>query len=149
MRWVIWLLPAVLLAAAAYELAIAVGLLGRSAIQDEDAVASIAALTILVGAVVAAVNAISPGWIWAVALIAPAAAAFVVTRFYSYDPYYLPSLRRYSDAGPVSPEWIFGMFAVSLAVGAATRLLPRTGSIATALILPILLFTSAIASSGH
>jgi hypothetical protein len=39
-------------------------------------------------------------------LIAPTAAAFVVARFYSFDPYYAPTLRRmWTMAWSRSPGW--------------------------------------------
>jgi hypothetical protein len=130
-----------------------VGLIGSYAgrapgegIAGEETVAGLAYITMLVGAAAAAAAMWRP---WAVALFAPAAAAFMVTRFYTYDPYYLPTLRRYSDGGAVSPGWIFTMLGVSIAVGTLTRLRPRAGGIATALLLLLLLFTSGIASDGH
>jgi hypothetical protein len=148
--------PALLLAAAAYELSLVLDLWGsydgspRDGFVDaEETVASVAYLTMLVGSVVAFVHAMRPRAPWAVALFAPAAAAFMTAKFYTYDPYFLPSLRRYSDDGAATAEWILGMLAASLVVGAAVRLLPRTGSIATTFILPWLLIVSLLASAGH
>ena len=40
------------------------------------------------------------------ALLAPAAAAFLVAYFFTFDPYYAPSERRYSDGGAVPLGWI-------------------------------------------
>jgi hypothetical protein len=146
----------VLLAAAAYELALALGLVGSYAglapgqgVEGEDTVTAVAWLTMLVGAVVALVHAIRPRWPWAVAIFAPAAAAFMTAKFYTYDPYYLPTQRRYSDGGAVTAEWVLGMLAVSLVVGVSTHLRPRAGSKATAFMLPLLLVTSVLASDGH
>jgi hypothetical protein len=151
-----WAVPVVLLAAAAFELTLLLDLWGsydgsaRDGFVDaEGTVSGVAYLTMLVGAVVAFVHAIRPRAPWAVALFAPAAAAFVTTRFYTYDPYYLPSLRRYSDDGASSAEWILGMLVASLVVGASARLLPRAGSLATTFMLPLLLVTSLLASAGH
>jgi hypothetical protein len=145
---VIWSVPALLFAAAAYELAQAVEILGRNAVEREETVAAVASITMLFGAIIAALFATRPSCPWAVALFAPAGAAFVVTRFYAFDPYYLPTLRRYVE-GAVPPAWIFGIVAGSVAVGAVSRLLPRVGSIASAIVLFCLPFISAIASSGH
>jgi hypothetical protein len=152
----VWCVPAVLLAAATYELALVVGLVGSYAgrmpgqgIEGEETVAGVAGLTMLVGAAVAGVHATRPRWPWAIALFAPAAAAFTFARFYTYDPYYLPTLRRYSDGGAVPAGWILGMLAVSIVVGTSSRLRPHTGSIATAVMLPVLLFTFVFASDGH
>jgi hypothetical protein len=155
--WLVALsVPAVLLAAAVYELALALGLVGSYAglapgqgIEGEDTVAAVASLTMLVGAVIASVHAIRPRWPWALAIFAPAAAAFMTTRFYTYDPYYLPTLRRYSDGGAVPAAWILSMLAVSLVVGVSSHLQPRAGSKATAFMLPLVLLTSVFASDGH
>lgn len=151
----LWLVPVVLFAAAAYELALALDLVGSYTatpgqdVEGEETVAAVARLTMLVGAVVALVHAIRPRSTWAVALFAPAAAAFILARIYTYDPYYLPSLRRYSDEGDVLEWWIVGMLAVSIVVGFWCRLRPRAGSIATALMLPLLWLTSLLAAAGH
>jgi hypothetical protein len=156
MRLFFWAVPVVLLAAAAYELTLLLDLWGSydgsgrdGFVDGGETVAGVAYITMLVGSVVAFVHAIRPRAPWAVALFAPAAAAFVTTRFYTYDPYYLPSLRRYSDDGAATAEWILGMLAASLIVGASVRLLPRAGSLATTFILPWLLITSLLASAGH
>jgi hypothetical protein len=50
-----------------------------------------------------------------------AAAAFVVGRFFAYDPYYLPTLRRFSDGGNVGGAWIAFVLAVLLATAATAR----------------------------
>jgi len=51
------------------------------------------------------------------ALVAPATAAFLLARFYTFDPYYLPTLRRISDQGLLSPVLVY--LVVALAVGVA------------------------------
>ncbi len=151
----LWSVPAVLFAAATFELVLLVGLVsyhgGQSGdgISGERAVAGVAALAMLVGAALAGVHATRPWRPSAVALFAPAAAAFMVTRFYTYDPYYLPTLRRYSDGGAISPTWILTLLAVSIGVGVLTRLSPRLGSLATALTLLLVLVTFTLASDGH
>ena len=153
---ILWSVPAVLFAAAAYEVTLLVDLWGSydgsqrdGFIDAENTVAAVAYLTMLVGSVVAFVHAFYSRASSAVALFAPAAAAFVTTRFYTYDPYYLPSLRRYSDDGAAGADWILGMLAAALVVGGLARLLPRVGSIGTACILPLLAMTSLLASAGH
>jgi len=50
-----------------------------------------------------------------------AAAAWVVAHYYAFDPYYLPTHRRFSDAGSVSPYWVYGVAAAGIAVAAASR----------------------------
>jgi hypothetical protein len=152
----LWIVPTVLFAAAIFELALAVGLVGSYSgrapgqdVEGENTVVEVAVLTMLAGSVVALAHAIRPRRPWTVALFAPAAAAFVTARFYTYDPYYLPDLRRYSDEGAVLDVWILGTLALAIVVGRATGLRPRGGSIATAAMLPWLVLTLALASSGH
>ena len=149
-------IPVVLFAAAAYELALALGLVGSYSgrlpgqdVEGEQAVAAVAYLAILVSSVVAFVHAHYPRVPSAVALLAPAAAAFVSARFYTYDPYYLPALRRYSDYTGALGYWILGMLAAALVVAVLTRQMPRAGSIATGCLLPLLWITSVLASGGH
>jgi hypothetical protein len=154
---ILWSVPALLFAAAAFELALALGLVGSYSgrvpgqdVEGEETVAAVAYLTMLVGSVVAFVHARYPRVPWAVALFAPAAAAFMTTRFYTYDPYFLPSLQRYSESpGAAGVAWVLGLFAAALVVGVWTRRTPRTGSIATGCTLPLLWITSLFMSTGH
>jgi hypothetical protein len=153
---ILWSVPVVLFAAAAYELALALGLVGSYSgrvpgqdVEGEETVATVAYLIMLVGSVVAFVHALYPRVPWAVALFAPAAAAFMTTRFYTYDPYYLPSLQRYSESTGAWAYWLLGMLAAALVVGVKTRRKPRVGSIATGCILPLLWITSLWVSTGH
>jgi hypothetical protein len=153
--WLIfWAVPAVLFLAAAYELTLLVDLWGSydgsasdGFIDAEENVAAAAYLTMFGGSVAAFVHAIFPRAVTAVALFAPAAAAFVITRFYVYDPYYFPTLRRYSDY--TDPTWVLGLCIAALVVGVLTRLLPRIGSIATVCIMFLLMITSVLVSAGH
>ena len=152
----LWAVPAVLLAAAIFELALAIGLVGSysgrvpgEAPEGEDTVAAVASLTMLGGSAVALLHAIRPRQPWAVACFAPAAAAVMTARFYTYDPYYLPTLRRYSDEGGLPDAWILVTAAVAIAVGIATGLRPRGGSIATASMMIWLFLTFALSAAGH
>src|SRR4051812_30207788 len=43
------------------------------------------------------------------ALVPLAAAAWMLAHYYAFDPYYLPTKRRYGDDGVVSPLWIYGV----------------------------------------
>ena len=150
---ILWSVPAVLLAATAYEVTLLLwGSYGRTpgeGVDGEETVAGIALLTMLVGAFFAFGHAFYPRVPWAVALFAPAAAAFLTARFHTYDPYYLPSLRRYSDNGGVGDRWVLEMLVAALVVGVLTRLVPRVGSIATAFLLLLILGTTVLAAAGH
>jgi hypothetical protein len=145
--------PAVLFAAAAYEVSLLLwGSYGSTPGEDpagEGTVAGIAFLTMLVGSCFAFGHAFYPSAPWAVALFAPAAAAFLITRFHTYDPYYLPTLRRYSDDGAMSDRWVLEMLVAALVVGILTRLVPRVGSVATAFLMLLILGTTVLAGAGH
>jgi hypothetical protein len=83
------------------------------------------------------------------ALLAPAAAAFMVTRFYTFDPYYLPTLLRYSTQGMFRPAFVFGVAAAAGGAALLTRARPSIGS---ALSVPVVLacaFTSWFLGVGH
>src|SRR5918992_6199342 len=54
------------------------------------------------------------------ALLAPAAGAFLVAHFYTYDPYYLPTLIRYAERDFVPPILVFALAAAALAGGLVT-----------------------------
>ena len=76
-------------------------------------------------------------------------AAFVVARFYTYDPYYLPTLRRMSDGGLFSPAWIFGLAAAALATSLLTAIRPRAGRPIAVVVLLACVFTALFESAGH
>src|SRR5712691_10421146 len=139
--WLVaWLVPAILVTAAVYELVLAIrgtypGLYARLSPRGEETIAAVAFLTMLVGAPVAAVYAGRRQSSWALALSAPAAAAFATARFYTYDPYYGQALRRYSNGGAVPAGWIFVMLLFALGTGAVSRFQPRFGAVATAVML--------------
>ena len=154
-RLFVWALPAVLLAAAGYELVLIVwgsyphGLDPGESVNGEATVAQIAYVGMLLAAAVAVGHALGPQLPAAVAQFAPAATAFSIARFYTYDPYYFPTLRRYSDDRPGALEALLVMIALSLAAAVLTRRWPRIGSAVTALALPLVLFVSLILSDGH
>jgi hypothetical protein len=118
-------------------------------VDGEETVAGVAFLAMLVGAFLAFGHALYPRAPWAVALFAPSAAAFLITRFHTYDPYYLPTLRRYSDNGGMSNRWVLEMLVAALVVGVLTRLVPRIGSIATAFLMLLIMATTVLAGAGH
>ena len=69
-----------------------------------------------------------------VPLVAPAAAALVLARYYSYDPYYAPDHIRMSD-GIVPGWWIVFIVAFAVAAAAVTRRSLRIGLIATSAVM--------------
>jgi hypothetical protein len=145
-----WLVVAVLLAAAAYELALALGAgtIGPEpgdGVTGEKLVSTLGYVAIAGGIYVAGRYAQHPRL--AVALLAPVAAAFVVARFLTFDPYYAPSLRRYSD-GSVSPAWVAVVAVLAAGAGALAWARPRPGALATIVALGLLLLTGVL-MGGH
>jgi hypothetical protein len=143
-------LVAVLAAAACYEAAVALGLLDIGPLPGqgppaEDAVLLPALAALLVGAGVVTVAYDRPlAW-----LLAPTAAALVVARFFSFDPYYAPTLRRMSDGGAVSPAWVGSVAAAALAAGIALRSGRRFGAFVSAVVLVLSFATVVFEGAGH
>ena len=77
------------------------------------------------------------------------AMASVVVDYYTYDPYYAPSRRRYSDYATAGATlWIF--FVVEAAIGAAVvaGASPRFGMLFTPIVL-VLCIPPALLGAGH
>jgi hypothetical protein len=107
---------ALFVAAAAYELSVALEWIELptepGAAPPGQAIATVAALVATGATIVVARWARAPVF----ALIPVAAAAWMVAHYSAFDPYYLPTHRRYSDAGSVAPLWVYGVAAGGLAV---------------------------------
>lgn len=132
-RWSIAIALAVLAAATLYESLVALGAVDLGPLPGqgppgEGFVLTVALFAMAVGVVVAVAAHRSP----AVALLAPAAAAFLVARFYTFDPYYSPALRRMSDGGVVSPALVFLMVGLALCAALLTRVRSGAGVALTA-----------------
>ena len=138
-----------LLAAAAYELALAlkgtVGPESGEGATGEGWVSIVSVTAILVAVCIAIV---SPGRRYLFPL-APAAASYVTARFYTADPYYAPTLRRYSEGGLVRPGWVLIVLAFALAAGLLTLVRPDVGVATTAAMLLLLLGTALLMGAGH
>lgn len=153
-RAVWWLVPGYLLAAAAFELALALTAAGigpqpGDGPAADGAISLIALFAMLAGVVVVALSFPYVAPRWAVASLAPSAAAFVVAHYYSYDPYYAPTLRRYSDGGAVPPAFVFVMVGAALVAGLLMWRVPRLGAVVTSLALFFLTATYVFAGGGH
>jgi uncharacterized membrane protein YbaN (DUF454 family) len=147
-----WIVIGILVAAAAYELALALGAgsLGPQAgdnVPGAVAVRLVATLAIVVGAGLVLGSLSSQRA--SAALLAPAAACFVVPLYFTFDPYYAPTLRRYSDGGMFPPSWIVAVAAAAIVAGVLTWLVPRVGAPASALVLLALAFTALLIVGGH
>jgi hypothetical protein len=81
-------------------------------------------------------------------LVPLAAVAFVVARFYSFDSYYAPTLRRMSDGGLVAPWLIYLLIVAAVVVAALIRKWPSAAPLGAVL----LVFSALLAlaeSAGH
>ena len=143
-----WAVIGVLAGAAAFELALALGAgsLGQvpgDGVDGEGWVRVAAFAAIIIGIVVAIRGDSS------FPLIPVAAAAFVVASFYTYDPYFAPSLRRYSDGGALSAWWIYAVLVIALAtavIGVRSR---EAGRVLVPAVLILCLVTAVLAADGH
>jgi hypothetical protein len=146
----------VLTAAAAYEAAVALGWLAvgpepGQAPFGNGLVLGAAVVALIAGAgvcVVYASRSRQPAEVLG-SLIAPTAVTFVVARFYAFDPYYAPSLRRMSDDGLVPASWVYALVGLALLAAILTRIRPRIGLTATALMLLLSAFTALAEGGGH
>jgi hypothetical protein len=142
----------VLLGAAAFELALALGAWSIGAQPGDSAkgqviVGPAAFLSLLLGVLVAGVGATKRER--TVSGLAPSVALFVTATVYTYDPYYAPALRRYADGGSVPVTWIFALLAISFAVAAFTWRWPREGGWITAITMFVWAVTLVFAGDGH
>ncbi len=84
------------------------------------------------------------------AFVPLAAASFVVARWFSYDPYYAPTLRRMSDGGIVPGWWI--VLLVVMAAGTAWAIFrgrPRAGTVFTVTVMWFSAITALASGGGH
>ena len=145
---------AILLGAAVYYVVLAVGPHGIGALPGdgppgETVVGLSWVLASLAGAVLAVACAVRPRLPGPVHLVAPAAALTALAFFYTYDPYYAPSLRRYSDHGAVAASGMFVVFGIAVAVGAVALRHRRLGAALTPFSLLLTLVTAVVAGDGH
>jgi hypothetical protein len=143
----------VLLGATLYETLVAFEVVDLGAQPGEGPpgermVALIAVCAMLVAAglaVVAAVGASVPF----VPLLAPAAAAFLAARFYTFDPYYLPDLRRFADDGMLPPVLVWCIVATAVGAGLFTRANWRVGAALSAPAILACAFFGQVLVGGH
>lgn len=83
------------------------------------------------------------------ALLAPAAGAFLLARFYAFDPYYLPTLIRYADRDFVPPGVVFALAGLALAAGALTLTRRRAGLVLSVPAILACALTAWFSGLGH
>jgi hypothetical protein len=142
--------------ATAYEAGVALGWLSLGTQPGEGpegggAALGLALLAMLVAAGVCIVRAFpaQPPVHLPDLLLAPAAAAFATARFYTFDPYYLPTLRRMSDGGIFAPAWIYTLISLALLTAVVLFVAPRIGLGAAAAVLLLSAFTALVEATGH
>ena len=144
----------VLVAVTIYETAVALGAIGLGSLPGEGAPGSdIAGVAAAVGVLAAALLAAALAGVRRApspaALLGPSAAAFLVAHFYTFDPYYLPSMIRVSERDFMPPAIVFSVAGLAIAAGFLARNRPSLG---LALSAPLILacgLTAFFAGVGH
>lgn len=117
---------------AGYHLALAAGLLGM-----------------VLGAVFGPVLAFSVSRRILSVVLAPAAAAFVTARYFTFDSYYGDDMVRFSERGPISAEWIVGLIIAAIAATWASKYWHGTGVALTSGVLLLCGCTAVFQQTGH
>jgi hypothetical protein len=141
---------AVLAACTLHQAAIAAGWLATGR-QPGDAPSG--TTEVVIAALVALIaGSVALGIAGSRARVAPllplAAVGFVVARFYSFDPYYAPALRRMSDGGLVAPGVIYVLVFAAVGVAALMVKWPSAAP-AGAAILVISALMAFVENAGH
>ena len=148
-----WAVVLVLLAATAYEAAIALEWISMGSQPGDDApaqgVVTIAAFLALLTGIVATLISRRILRRWPATLVPIAAAAYMVAQYYSFDSYYLPSLRRFSDAGSIPSVWVHGVAVAALIVALVIRRRPSVAPVLTPILSLICGGTVVAQGFGH
>lgn len=136
-----------------YELAVALEWIPMGNESGEDArgqavVTLLAFGAMLVGFVMSAYASLRGGSGRVAFLLPPAAATYLLTHFFAFDPYYLPSLRRFTESG-VSATWVYVVCAAAIVVAALVRFRPRVGFALMPLLLLVCAATVVGLGIGH
>jgi hypothetical protein len=143
----------VLLAAAAYEAAVALKWIPLGTLPGEDArceglVVASALLALLAGIAIALVRAARDQRSILAALFVVAAVALMVARYYTFDTYYLPTLTRYSESGSFSPTWVYGVAIACVPAWFFSLAKPRVGFLIAAAVMILCLVTVSLVGIG-
>ncbi len=146
----------VLFGAACYEVAVAIGwiALGSEPGQGPPGEHAVLFAALSVSLIASLLCWIAGSCLWArdrrlELLVAPSGAAFMTARFYTFDPYYLPTLRRMSDGGVVIKPWIFTLVVLALLAAVVTRLRPALGLRLSGALLVVFAGTALFEATGH
>ena len=134
-----WAVVLVLLAAAAYEAAVALEWISMGSLPGQDApgqvVVTIAAFLALLTGIVATLVSRRILRRWPATLVPIAAPAYMVAQYYTFDSYYLPSLTRFSETGSISSVWVYGVVIAAVLVALAIRRRPSVAPVLTPILL--------------
>lgn len=158
-RWIVAAFVVILLVGAIYQLLVAVRAVPLGDEPGEGSpLAGVfmapAALILLVGGFAllpiglgrAASSLLRSGWARSLPL---AVAAFVLTRGASFDPYYVPTLRRFWDAGDFARGWVIGVTALCVGVSIAMTRRPRGWTMLATAVLMVLAAWTVIVVGLH
>jgi hypothetical protein len=147
----VFLVTAVLAAAACYEVAVAVRWISLGSEPGDDAagqgVVTAAVLAAVVAAIVVSLRHPRP---WPFALVPVATAAWMTAHYYAFGSYYLPSRIRYSEvSGGVSPVWVYAVLALAVALAVVISRRPRVGAALTPFFVLVCAGTVIAEGIGH
>ena len=151
MRWtlVFPLALAVLVVCTLHQVAAAAGWIAVGPQSGDDPTGTTAVVIAALVAMVAGAVALGASVRSRLAPLVPlAAVAFVVARFYTFDSYYAPALRRMSDGGLVAPGLIYALIVAAVVVAVLIAKRPRAAP-AGAVLLVVLAFVALVESAGH
>jgi hypothetical protein len=137
MRWtlVFPVVLAVLAVCTLHQVAVAAGWIALGPQSGDDATGTTAVVIAALAAMVAGAVALGARVRSRLAPLVPVAAvAFVLARFYTFDSYYAPALRRMSDRGLVAPGLIYALIVAAVVVAALMKKLPSTEPLGVALL---------------
>lgn len=150
----VWACLILLVGAACFEALVAIEVIRLGNVPGEGAfgggaVFVAALLALLVAATVSVAHAVEARcerrlvWI----LLAPSGVVYVIARWYTFDPYYLPTLRRYADGG-VTGSWISVLSIAAIAAALLAIRFPRGGAVWVSVVLLVSALTAWIFPLG-
>jgi hypothetical protein len=145
---------AVVVAAAIYESALALSWIATRPVSERPAQWIVVVVGIVAIVVQTIVFAFASGRdsLRAAALVPtiPLAAAWLlIARFQSFDPYYLPTLRRISDHGLLNPNLVWTLVLLALLASGISVFRRPIGMAISAPLLLVIALTTWLASTGH
>lgn len=84
-----------------------------------------------------------------VPFVLPAAASLLAARLFSYDPYYLPTLRRLADHGVVPSGWTYALLSAAAVIEGLMLVRRRLGVLLASPVLLVIAAAILAAASGH